>query len=223
MATPSESFIAELTKPHRALLLGGLAVIAHGLERATRDVDIWLDPLTDTRAWCQTVVDILSRFTSAHPYDLRQKRKVNTVEMPLITDRDGVIRIAGLDRPLDIFRTPNNFNASDFTVVWNRSLALGGSENLRLPDEVDLLLTKEDTRRPHDVADISFLQEKVRQRYRLVLPMCDPKDGRTILDRYADHVLLHAAMQNPHSELREYAAQLLKELNPKGDPFEGPS
>jgi hypothetical protein len=40
-----EQFIEQLAIRARVLMIGGLAVIAHGLSRATKDADIWLEPL----------------------------------------------------------------------------------------------------------------------------------------------------------------------------------
>ena len=45
MDTPTDQFIRKLTQRHRVVVLGGLAVIAHGLSRSTYDGDIWLDPM----------------------------------------------------------------------------------------------------------------------------------------------------------------------------------
>ena len=41
MATPVQQFIDRLTPEARVLVIGGLAVIAHGYDRHTKDADIW--------------------------------------------------------------------------------------------------------------------------------------------------------------------------------------
>ena len=46
MASTVQTFIDSLTSRYRVVVLGGLAVIAHGYSRHTQDADIWLDPLT---------------------------------------------------------------------------------------------------------------------------------------------------------------------------------
>ena len=51
-----DAFIRRLTGGHRVLLLGGLAVIAHGLARATKDADVWLDPLASAELWACALV-----------------------------------------------------------------------------------------------------------------------------------------------------------------------
>ena len=45
MATTVEKFLESLTENFRIILLGGLAVVAHGLPRTTKDADIWLEPV----------------------------------------------------------------------------------------------------------------------------------------------------------------------------------
>ncbi len=46
MASTVQTFIDSQTSRYRVVVLGVLAVIAHGLSRPRQDVDIWLDPLT---------------------------------------------------------------------------------------------------------------------------------------------------------------------------------
>jgi hypothetical protein len=45
METPTDQFVRILTGSHRVMVLGGLAVIAHGLSRSTYDGDVWLEPM----------------------------------------------------------------------------------------------------------------------------------------------------------------------------------
>jgi hypothetical protein len=47
MAITAQQFIDRLTENHRVVLIGGLAVIGHGYNRPTRDVDIWLERYSD--------------------------------------------------------------------------------------------------------------------------------------------------------------------------------
>jgi hypothetical protein len=51
METPTDNFIRDLTQRHRVIVLGGLAVIAHGFSRSTYDEDIWLDPMGSSTEW----------------------------------------------------------------------------------------------------------------------------------------------------------------------------
>jgi hypothetical protein len=41
MAIPVQAFVNRLAAESRVVVLGGLAVIAHGLSRHTQDVDVW--------------------------------------------------------------------------------------------------------------------------------------------------------------------------------------
>lgn len=43
MGTTAGQFIEELARRHRVLVIGGLAVIAHGFNRPTKDADVWLE------------------------------------------------------------------------------------------------------------------------------------------------------------------------------------
>jgi hypothetical protein len=54
-ALATESLTRELAANHRVILLGGLAVISHGLERMTCDADVWLDPMLDATQWSAVV------------------------------------------------------------------------------------------------------------------------------------------------------------------------
>jgi len=45
MGTKSDEFIRHLSREHRVVVIGGLAVIAHGLSRGTMDANVWLEPL----------------------------------------------------------------------------------------------------------------------------------------------------------------------------------
>jgi hypothetical protein len=62
MGTTASQFIQALTENHRVLLLGGLAVIAHGYSRATKDADIWLEPLESAADWSRLIEDTCARF-----------------------------------------------------------------------------------------------------------------------------------------------------------------
>lgn len=50
MGAGSEEFLTRLGDRSRVLLLGGLAVIAHGLSRTTEDADVWLDSMLPLEA-----------------------------------------------------------------------------------------------------------------------------------------------------------------------------
>lgn len=51
MAGTVQNFLDHLMARNRVVLIGGLAVIAHGLSSHTRDVDIWLDAMDFCKTW----------------------------------------------------------------------------------------------------------------------------------------------------------------------------
>ena len=53
MGTSTREFISALTERHRVIVIGGLAVIAHGFNRPTKDADVWLDPMETPEAWAE--------------------------------------------------------------------------------------------------------------------------------------------------------------------------
>jgi hypothetical protein len=51
MGATAGEFIQELTQDHDVIVIGGLAIIAHGFNRPTKDADVWLDPLESSRRY----------------------------------------------------------------------------------------------------------------------------------------------------------------------------
>lgn len=198
-------------------MLGGLAVIAHGLARSTKDADIWLEPFSSEAAWAKVLESVLPAFQGARPYDLRERQVVECTEIQKVVVRDGVIRVIGLDRPLDVFRTPHNWTAKDFDGVWER--AMTGISPVRVPDDIDLLVSKEHTSRAQDIADISFLENKVRSRLSGALRTCSYDEAVSMFKRYADHETCRAALQNSDPRIRAIALDVLRDMAESGDPF----
>jgi hypothetical protein len=54
--------ITFLASRHRVVVLGGLAVISHGLSRVTHDADCWLEPNLSNDMWCDAVKNILQKW-----------------------------------------------------------------------------------------------------------------------------------------------------------------
>ena len=46
-----QELIDRLTVEHRVVIVGGVAVIAHGMSRHTKDADVWLDPMDSAEKW----------------------------------------------------------------------------------------------------------------------------------------------------------------------------
>lgn len=47
--------VTRLARRSRVIILGGIAVVLHGLHRSTRDVDLWVDPLGDADLWADSL------------------------------------------------------------------------------------------------------------------------------------------------------------------------
>jgi len=69
------------------------AVIAHGLSRSTRGIDIWLEPFSQPRDWSNLLQEIIASFPGASPWDLRSRSIADPGQVTDIVTRDGVIRI----------------------------------------------------------------------------------------------------------------------------------
>jgi hypothetical protein len=53
--------LAFLAKERRTVLLGGAAVILHGMNRSTKDFDIWMDPHPDADTWAAPIRHLLEQ------------------------------------------------------------------------------------------------------------------------------------------------------------------
>ena len=105
----AEHAIEFLARKRRAILLGGAAVILHGLSRATKDFDIWLDPYPEAKVWSEAIEKLLEAERSL------QALRINSLfpgvwtpvagsEIAAVGNEDGMIRLVGTDMPLDIFQ-----------------------------------------------------------------------------------------------------------------------
>ncbi|HEX8297487.1 MAG TPA: hypothetical protein VF593_14370, partial [Chthoniobacteraceae bacterium] len=130
--------IRALARNHRVLLLGGHAMIFHGLDRPTIDSDVWLDPAEDAEAWTQNLAASVEPFAEAYFWDLANREKVQICAVAELVEAFGVIRIGGLEEDLDVFRRPNNFVEHEFDRVWAESASLA-LEQVRVFADVDLL------------------------------------------------------------------------------------
>ncbi len=214
----ADDFIKTLAAKHRVLLLGGMAVIAHGLSRPTKDSDIWLDPLDSPDEWAAELAAAISNFPDVYLWSLAERRKLESQELAGEIQDLGVVRIGGLSLPLDVFRKPNELELDEFDAVWSgasRELAGG----VRLPHEMDLYRTKANTGRDHDWKDQLFLESLVKTRFRERLPVCDLAEAAGMLDRFLDPEVLQYAQANPHPEVRELCLKYLREFEAEGDPY----
>jgi hypothetical protein len=99
---------------------------------------------------------------------LASRFKVVTLGGVAVIRDDQAIRVLGLDRALDIFLDPNELEISEFDDVWNRDAAL--DDGTRVPDVIDLLVSKQATGRDKDLQDIAFLEAKAEREYLAKLP-----------------------------------------------------
>lgn len=217
METKLDQFVAELARHHRVLLLGGLAVVRHGLPRYTKDADIWLEPLDSPAAWAALVSDSLSRFRDAKPMRLFPQRIIQTNELADAIESDRVIRVMGFEMPLDVFREPNELENVPFEEAYNAATDFLG--NFKILSMVDLLNTKENTGREQDRLDIGFLESRIREELKVKLRSCDATTARATLSRYMDHVVLEAALENPDPAVQEMGLAHLRQFAEDGDPY----
>jgi hypothetical protein len=164
MGTHTDQFIRLLTQRHRVIVLGGLAVIGHGLSRATYDGDIWLEPMADADAWAEALAGATTTFGGLSLHRLPGWTEVTSNELAEAVGESRVIRILGLDCPLDVFRTPNEFDAEMFEAVHARGTRR--SDGTVLPEPLDLIQSKMDTGRQKDLNDIAYLESVVRADYK---------------------------------------------------------
>jgi hypothetical protein len=161
----------ELAARHRVIMLGGLAVISHGHSRPTYDADIWLDSNLSPDEWAEAVWKLTEHHPALRFVAIAWWTDISRNQLAEVISRDGVVRLMGSNQPLDIFRDPNEIEITSFDEVWSRALPL--EDGTRLPDAVDLLLSKQDTGRDKDLQDIAFLEAKAERDYLEKLPKAD--------------------------------------------------
>ena len=217
MATTVQTFIDHLTRNHRVVILGGVAVIAHGYSRHTQDADIWLDPLSSADEWAEVIASVCRIVEGVTIHRLPGWVEISGAEIASAVEETGMLRILGLDCPLDIFRRPNEFKEVEFNEVALRTSRSG--DGTLLPDPLDLIQSKMDTGRDKDFRDIQHLESVVRTDYKKRLPAASLAEAQAMLERYSEWQVLTAALENPLSEVRELAMTHLREFAAAGDPF----
>jgi len=119
--TPTDRFIRRLTLNHRVVVLGGLAVIAHGFSRSTYDGDIWLEPMSDSSGWASFLETSCHEFGGLVLQRLPGWIPVSGSGLADAVEETGMVRIHGLDCPLDVFRKPNEIEIADFDAICGRA------------------------------------------------------------------------------------------------------
>ncbi len=210
--------IRALAHRQRVLLLGGHAIIFHGLDRPTIDSYVWVEPLASATDWCAAIEPVIAAIPGAYYWDLAHRQRIQVSEVPEVAKSFGVVRIGGIGEDLDIFRRPNNFQESDFDEAWSHSATLP-AEEARVFSPIELLLSKVDSERQKDFLDVAFLEAKIRREMAPLLRECPPAEARRLFARYVDHETCRAALANPHAEVRALATETLRELAAGQNPF----
>ncbi len=217
----AQEAVAFLASKRRTVLLGGMAMILHGLSRNTKDYDIWLDPLPDAQTWAAAIQQLLRR---EPPLQVQRISSfggwtpIGVADVPLVGAEDRLIRITGADRPIDVFFVPNEFDAADFGGVWERGTSI--DHGVRLMEAIDLIVTKQLTDRPHDETDIRFLTNKIEAQYRARLRTCSEAETAAMLDRFATpEIAAFAVRESKDDSIRAVGWRILHEMRANGDPF----
>ena len=197
--TDSDEVVRRLADEFRVLTLGGLAVIATGLSRNTYDADIWVEPFASPEEWSNHLSPILYASGTAQPVAIGSWEKIGRGKLAGVIGRDGVIRVNGLERPLDIFRDPNQLAMEDFDEIWDRAQLQ--DDGTRLPDPIDLLVSKQETGRDKDRADIIFLEGKIEADYLARLPKVSADEAARKLGRFLTPRVAEAALAHPDEDV----------------------
>ena len=217
MADTLQSFLGLLTSRHRVIVIGGLAVIAHGRDRHTKDADIWLEPMESAELWAAALESAVSGFPGATIHRIPRWVEVSGDDIAIAVEEVGMVRIMGLGQPMDVFRKPNELESEAFDDIASRCKE--NADGTLLIHPLDLIITKYFTDRTSDHEDIEYLEAVTRKDYLSKLPTATPEEASFMLGRYAEWRVLQSALTNPSPEVQKLATGMLKEFAEAGDPF----
>jgi len=124
------------------LVVGAYALAAHGLPRATGDLDVWIraTPANAERAW-----SALATFGAP----------MRGITVSALASPDTVIQIGLAPHRIDVL---TDIDGVDFEEAWDRRVVVDVDE-LRVPviGRDDLIRNKRATARPQDLADVDAL------------------------------------------------------------------
>jgi hypothetical protein len=128
------------------LIVGAHALAAHGIPRATGDLDIWIRP---TRANAERAHQALARFGA--PLD--------DLTVDDLTREGTVFQIGLPPARIDILTT---ITAVAFEEAWSRRLMAQVAPGVQVPllGREDMLRNKRAVGRPKDLADAAWLEAK---------------------------------------------------------------
>lgn len=187
------------------------------MDRNTYDADIWLEPFDSPGDWAEKLAPYLYDSGPGRPVAIGIWEEIERSDLAEVIQTDGVIRINGLNRPLDIFRKPNEFEVEQFDEVWERASPL--DDGTRLPDAIDLLVTKMATDREKDLQDIAFLESKVERDYAERLPGATAEEAAFMLSRFLSPKVARVALDHREITVQELALRYLRELAGEGNPY----
>lgn len=127
------------------LVVGAHALAAHGVVRATGDLDIWVraDSENADRVWAA-----LASFGA--PLDRMSKGD--------LTDDDVVYQIGVVPNRIDILTSVSGVN---FDTAWaNRVMTVVAGQQVAVLGKTDLIANKLSAGRPQDIADVAALQKQ---------------------------------------------------------------
>ena len=191
-------------------------MIERGLKASSPQVpqELWSAASDD---WAKAVIESLSGYPTFRYLAIGTWSEVSPALLADLIQRDGVVRVMGASQPLDIFRDPNELEISEFDAVWNRATAL--DDGTRVPDAIDLLVTKQATGRDKDLQDIAFLEAKAEREYFAKLPTASAEEAACMLARFLTPKVAEAGLHHPEESIRNLSLGFLKELAAEGDPF----
>jgi hypothetical protein len=100
-------------------------------------------------------------------------------EIAQVVESYGVIRIGGMEEPLDVFYRPHNFDSVQFDEAWSLAAPVP-REEARVLSAIDLLASKADTDRQKALSDVAFLEGKIRSDFAPILRKCTADEARPI-------------------------------------------
>lgn len=159
-------------------------MIVHGLSASTREVEIWLDPMASSHEWASSLEKVCADFVGLSIHRLPGWSPVSGLDLIDAVEETSMVRVLGLDCPLDIFRKPNVIEISDFDVICRRAALC--NDGTLLPHPLDLIQSKLDTGRDKDLQDIQHLESVVRADYKIRLPVATLEEATHLLERYSE-------------------------------------
>ncbi len=139
-------FISALnTSEVEYIIVGGYAVIYHGYNRTTGDLDIWISRTSENYIKLQKAFGVFGMSL----FDMTKEKFLNQANFDVFT----------FGRPPVSIDILTNVKGLDFNEVFaNSSLTEFDGVKVRMIDILDLLISKKSSNRPRDLDDIDHLE-----------------------------------------------------------------